>query len=253
MNKKLAALAASALWLGALVRTCRLPRTFALPLVLLCMSQAAMAQPTLPDTIAQRAAPCSACHGKEDRAASDGYYPRLAGKPAGYLYNQLVNFREGRRKYPLMVYMVDHLSDDYLHELADYFSGLHAPYPQQHPASATQSVLELGRSIVQSGDATRHVPACVACHGKTLTGVAPTIPGLIGLPYDYLSAQFGAWKTGARQAAEPDCMGRIASALTIDEVSAALAWLAAQPIPSDTAPATVAAEKLPIACGSFPQ
>ena len=32
----------------------------------------------------------------------DGYYPRLAGKPAGYLYNQLVNLQQGRRNYPLM-------------------------------------------------------------------------------------------------------------------------------------------------------
>jgi hypothetical protein len=27
---------------------------------------------------------------------ADGYYPRIAGKPAGYLYNQLLNFRDGR-------------------------------------------------------------------------------------------------------------------------------------------------------------
>lgn len=231
---------------------CRVLMAFGLPFALACMSKDAVAQQALPDTIAQRAAACMACHGKEGRAASDGYYPRIAGKPAGYLYNQLVNFREGRRKYPLMVYMVDYLSDDYLHELANYFSGLHPPYPPQQPAGATQSVLELGRSVVQSGDAARHVPACIGCHGKTLTGVAPTIPGLVGLPYDYLSAQFGAWKNGTRHAAEPDCMSKIASALTVDEVGAALAWLAAQPIPPDTAPAAVT-EKLPIACGSLPQ
>ena len=28
---------------------------------------------------------CTGCHGAEGRAASDGYYPRIAGKPAGYL------------------------------------------------------------------------------------------------------------------------------------------------------------------------
>ena len=35
------------------------------------------------DTIAQRAMACTGCHGKEGRAASDGYYPRIAGKTAG--------------------------------------------------------------------------------------------------------------------------------------------------------------------------
>ena len=217
------------------------------------MSTDVIAQNVLPDTIAQRAIACTACHGKEGRAASDGFYPRIAGKPAGYLYNQLVNFREGRRKYPLMIYTVDHLSDAYLREMAEYFSGLHPPYPSPQAANVPQAVLERGRILVQSGDASRHVPACVACHGKTLTGVAPSIPGLVGLPRDYLSAQFGAWKNGSRRAAAPDCMAQIASRLTVEEISAALAWLAAQAIPAQTAPAPAATEKLPMPCGSLPQ
>jgi cytochrome c553 len=211
-----------------------------------------LAQTSPPDTIAQRVIACTACHGKEGRAASDGYYPRIAGKPAGYLYNQLMNFREGRRKYPLMVYMVDHLSEDYLHEIAAYFSNLHPPYPPPQAMIASQADMELGGRIVRSGDPARNVPACIACHGKTLTGVAPSIPGLAGLPFDYMSAQLGAWKIGTRRAAEPDCMAAISSRLTGEEIGAALTWLAAQPIPSETAPAT-ASEKLPLSCGSFPQ
>ena len=54
----------------------------------------------IPDTLAQRMQPCGACHGKEGRATQDGFFPRIAGKPAGYLYNQLDNFRSGRRSYP---------------------------------------------------------------------------------------------------------------------------------------------------------
>lgn len=88
---------------------------------------AAAAQPQIHDTMAQRALACAACHGKEGRATRDGYFPRIAGKPAGYLYNQLINFREGRRRYPLMTYMVGHLSDAYLAEMAQYFSELDVP------------------------------------------------------------------------------------------------------------------------------
>ena len=209
-------------------------------------------QARVDDTLAQRLAACTACHGKQGRAASDGFYPRIAGKPAGYLYNQLVNFREGRRQYPLMIYMVAHQSDAYLREIAGYFSEQHPPYAALQPVRAAAAVLERGRVLVREGDMARKVPACIACHGQSLTGVAPSIPGLLGLPSDYVSAQFGAWRTGARQAAAPDCMAQVTQRLSVDDISAVAAWLAAQPA-GDGAPLTAATGKLPIACGSFPQ
>jgi len=205
------------------------------------------------DTIAQRAVACAACHGKEGRATRDGYFPRIAGKPAGYLYNQLINFREGRRQYPLMTYMVAHLSDDYLKEIAQYFSDLHLPYPPpQAPASSPQ-LLERGHALVMNGDSTKKIPACVACHGEQLTGVRPSIPSLVGLSRDYLNAQFGAWKNGARKAAAPDCMAEITKQLSAEDVSAVSTWLASQPVPNDMTPGPANSVKLPISCGSFPQ
>ena len=58
----------------------------------------ALGQATPPDTIGQRLQACTACHGKEGVANGKDYFPRIAGKPAGYLYNQLRNFREGHRQ-----------------------------------------------------------------------------------------------------------------------------------------------------------
>jgi cytochrome c553 len=212
----------------------------------------AAAQQSL-DTIAQRTAACAACHGKEGRATSDGYFPRIAGKPAGYLYNQLINFREGRRRYPMMTYMVDHLSDAYLSEMAQYFANLHLPYPAPQAVDVPAATLERGKALVLSGDASKNIPACVACHGKNLTGVAPAIPGLLGLPRDYLNSQFGAWKNGGRRAAEPDCMAQISNRLSAEDISAATAWLASQPVPVDTRPASPASIKLPLRCGTVSQ
>lgn len=84
---------------------------FALTLVLaLALGSSAIAAESS-DAMAKRVAACTACHGKEGRATSDGYFPRIAGKPAGYLHNQLLNFREGRRSYAPMTYLIDHLSD----------------------------------------------------------------------------------------------------------------------------------------------
>jgi cytochrome c553 len=211
------------------------------------------AQSTIENSIAQRALACAACHGKEGRATQEGYFPRIAGKPAGYLYNQLINFRDGRRQYPLMTYMVAHLSNDYLKEMAGYFSGLHLPYPPPQPPAASAQVLEKGRTLVINGDPSKAIPACIACHGEHLTGVNPSIPSLVGLSRDYLNSQFGAWQNGARRAAVPDCMAEISKKLTPEEIGAVTIWLASQPVPTDMAPSPTISARLPIPCGSFPQ
>lgn len=206
------------------------------------------------DTMAQRTLACTACHGPQGRAAPDGYYPRLAGKPAGYLYNQLLNFREGRRHYGLMTALIEPLSDAYLLEIAQYFSSLEVPYPAPPPGTASADVLRRGEQLVTQGDASRKLPACVQCHGQAMTGVAPQIPGLLGLPRDYLNAQLGAWKAGQRRAHAPDCMQDVVSRLSLEEINAVASWVAAQPLPANTHPATSLPAAAPgseaIRCGS---
>lgn len=181
--------------------------------------------------MAQRTLACTACHGREGRAGPDGYYPRIAGKPVGYLYNQLLNFREGRRHYGLMTGLLDTLSDDYLYEIAQHFANLDVPYPAPQAATAPVEVLQRGREIAMQGDAERRVPACATCHGKALTGTEPNVPGLLGLSRDYLNAQLGAWRTGQRRALAPDCMAEIARRLPAEDLSAVTAYLAAEPLP----------------------
>ncbi|NVD70938.1 cytochrome c4 [Duganella sp. BJB488] len=207
---------------------------------------------TLPDTLEQRVAACTACHAVKERG--DAFFPRIAGKPAGYLYNQLVNFREGRRHYPMMTYMVDHLPDAYLREIADYFSQQHPPYPPPQAGGAGGDALARGEALVRNGDPSKKIPACVACHGSALTGVAPAIPGLVGLPSDYINAQFGAWKNKVRRAAAPDCMAEIANRLTPADVAAVSGWLSKQTPDAAARPgaADSIALPLPLNCGSVP-
>lgn len=200
-------------------------------------------------SMAARVLACTACHGKEGRATQEGYFPRIAGKPAGYLANQLLNFRDGRRSYPQMGYLLEHLTDDYLHEMAAHFAALSVPYAPPPAPQVPAAVLERGRKLVQQGDAARSISACVACHGATMTGVHPSIPGLLGLPRDYLNSQLGAWKTGQRRAYAPDCMADVARQLTPDDVSAISAWLAAQPVPGDGKPANALPAAMPARCG----
>ncbi|MBT9502622.1 MAG: cytochrome c4 [Burkholderiaceae bacterium] len=201
----------------------------------------------------QRVLACTTCHGKQGRAAPDGYYPRIAGKPAGYLYNQLLNFRDGRRHYGLMDELVAPLSDAYLREIAEHFAALDLPYAAPPPGSASSALLQRGQDLATLGDPGRRLPACVQCHGAKLTGLAPAIPGLLGLPRDYLNGQLGAWKSGQRHAHTPDCMGQIAKTLSLDDIAAVSQWLAAQPLPA--APKAVAElpAPLPLSCGGVPQ
>jgi cytochrome c553 len=112
------------------------------------------------DSIEQRVKPCTSCHGNEGRATREGYFPRIAGKPAGYLFNQLVNFREGRRHFPMMTYIAQYQTDDYLHEIAAYFSAQRVPYPPPEPTKSTAAVLERGRTLVTEGDPSLNIPAC---------------------------------------------------------------------------------------------
>ncbi len=204
---------------------------------------------TVPDTMAQRMVACTVCHGKEGRATNAGFFPRIAGKPAGYLYAQLQNFRDGRRHNNLMSPLLTNLSDAYLRDMAEYFAALDIPYPPPQVESLPAPLRARGEALVRQGDAQRGIPACASCHGAAMTGTEPHIPGLLGLPRDYLNAQLGAWRTGQRKAHAPDCMHDIAQRLDGADVTALSSWLAAQPVPSPAKAAPASTAALPIACG----
>jgi cytochrome c553 len=206
---------------------------------------------TVPKTIEQRLLACAACHGdKGEGLRKNEYYPRLAGKPTLYLYNQLINFRDKRREFAIMNYMVAFLSDTYLFEIADHYANLQPPYPAP-TTRASAAELALGAKLVNEGDPARKLPSCISCHGKALTGLEPAIPGLVGLYPPYISAQLGAWKNDKRHAMQPDCMHEVAKLLAPTDIGAITAWLVAQKVPADLRPAPVGSLKLPLECGGL--
>ena len=230
-------------------------------IALLALPGGAPAQPTqatqtappphrVPDTIAQRVQACTICHGPAGVATNDGYFPRIAGKPTGYLYRQLLSFRDGHRNNGTMSHLIANMSDAYLLEIAGYFASLDLPYPAPPLRTEPAALLARGELLVRQGDAARGLPACVSCHGPAMTGVAPAIPGLLGLPKDYLLAQIGAWRTGQRRAVAPDCMGDVSRQLQADDGVAVAAYLSLQAVPRGAK----AIDKLvlPTPCGSMP-
>jgi cytochrome c553 len=204
----------------------------------------------VPDTLQQRIAACTACHGEHGEGTpGSGFFPRLAGKPAGYLVRQLRYFHDGLRKYAPMEYMVRQLSPDYMREIAGYFAAQQVPYQRSQVPRLPDATLRRGEQLVTQGDPALKVPACQGCHGQPLTGVEPDIPGLVGLPYDYVSSQLGSWRTGTRAAAAPDCMAEIARRLTPADITAVSAWLASHQVPPDTHALPAGSVKPPLACG----
>ncbi|WP_375140791.1 c-type cytochrome [Inhella proteolytica] len=220
-------------------------------LLLLALAGApAPAAPAPQDTLAQRLQACTVCHGAEGRATPQGYHPRLAGKPADYLYQQLLAFRDGRRPNAVMAGLMAPLSDAYLREIAAYFATLDLPYPPPARPAASPAQLRRGEQLVRQGDKARGLPACAACHGAGLGGRLPGIPGLLGLPPDYLLGQLGAWRVGQRRAQDPDCMAELARRLSPEDVAAVTRWIAHQPVPPGLQPEAPA--PLPEPCGAAP-
>ena len=185
------------------------------------------------DSMEARVQGCTTCHGQSGQGTGNDYFPRIAGKPAGYLYNQLVAFRDGKRRYAPMNYLVAYLPDAYLREIAEHYAKQRPPFVLHESVPADAASLDRGQALARTGDPKKGIPACVSCHGANLTGMEPGIPGLVGLRPNYVAAQLVRWRTGERVAAEPDCMKRIAARLTDADITAFAAWLARQKPPAD--------------------
>ncbi len=205
--------------------------------------------------IAERIKPCEACHGNQGRAGTDGYYPRLAGKPASYLYNQMENFSQGRRRYTMMRRMMEPLSPQYQREMADHFASLQVPYlpPSVKATAPSTAQMMRGKQLALQGDSSLNIPACNTCHGSSLMGNAANVPSLLGMPSAYLGAQLSAWSQGDRTTIAPDCMADIAKRLTADDAAAVTSWLAAQSIPQQINTSKSTPASTHVRCGSAPE
>ena len=202
------------------------------------------------DSMEARVQGCTTCHGQAGQGTDSAYFPRIAGKPAGYLYNQLVAFRDGTRRYAPMNYLVAYLPDAYLKEIAEHFAKQRPPFTPGGQMKVDTAALQLGQTLAVAGDPKKGIPACTSCHGAGLTGMNPGIPGLVGLRPTYIAAQLTRWRVGEREAAEPDCMKRVASRLTEAEIHAVAAWLGRQEPPKDASPESSNLVRMPFACGS---
>jgi len=142
-------------------------------MLLFCVAWSAQGQTQTPDatpafkkldSAEARVQGCVTCHGQQGQGTANGYFPRIAGKPAGYLYNQLIAFRNGTRHYPPMNYLVAYLPDAYLKEMAEHFAAQRPAYSAQERPVLSPAAAARGKMLVTSGDPKKGLPACVARH-----------------------------------------------------------------------------------------
>ena len=230
-----------------------MPNRFLSSLAVLCLLACAPAFAA--DDLGERLAACAACHGAHGEGVQGAeYYPHLAGKPAGYLFEQLKGFREGRRINTQMTWLVQFADDAYLQAIADYYAAL-PPRTRAADTGAGDLTAErraTAENLVRHGDPARGVPACSECHGSALTGLEPGVPALVGLPAEYVVAQFGNWRNGIRRGAPPDCMHDVADHIAPEDIRAIAVWLSQQSNADGQRPASAGSFVPPKACGSLP-
>src|SRR3979490_1685884 len=106
------------------------------------------------ETIAERAAPCLACHGEKGQSQTENT-PSLGAQQAPYALIQLFMFREKLRVFEPMNELAKALSDDDLRTFSDFL----APLPKRAPAAAPGDPARLRRAqarVQQHG--------CNSCH-----------------------------------------------------------------------------------------
>ena len=161
---------------------------------------------------------CALCHGREG-VSSSPIYPRLAAQHPDYLFKQLQDFRDKRRKSDTMGDMVKDLKDE-------EFRGLVAWFSSRKPAFRQPSDTELadvGKYIFNKGNSFAGVPACASCHGPKGYGTQQ-LPRLAGQHPAYLESQLKDF--GDRERTNDNAvMHSVASKLTALETHAVAVYI----------------------------
>jgi cytochrome c553 len=144
---------------------------------------------------AAKAAVCTACHGPNGNSTNP-QWPKLAGQNAVYIDEQLHLFKAAVRNNPVMMPMGTTLSDKDMADLSLYYEG-------QTPVGgeADPSYWQAGEALYRTGDASREIPACIACHGPVGRGnLASGYPALRAQFAEYVVKQLTDYASGARYA-----------------------------------------------------
>jgi cytochrome c553 len=153
------------------------------------------------ETIAERAAPCLACHGERGQSETENT-PSLGGQQAPYALIQLFMFREKLRGFEPMNEMAKSLTDDDLRTFSDFIAKMPKPAP---PADAGDP------ARMQRGQALAHQYLCNNCHKPDFSG-NDNVPRIGNQREDYLAKTLAEYKDNSRHGYDgtmADVMGSV--------------------------------------------
>ncbi|MGZ5713749.1 MAG: c-type cytochrome [Caldimonas sp.] len=133
---------------------------------------------------------CVPCHGRAGISTTPET-PSLAGQPDNFLQWQLVYFRSGVRKSPVMQPMAASLTDDDIRNVAAWFAA------QVPPTSAGKGAAD--PALQAAGAKIARENRCAACHKDDFTGQPQqATPRLAAQREDYLLKALRDFKAGTR-------------------------------------------------------
>ena len=154
---------------------------------------------------------CAKCHG-DAGVSDDPGDANIAGLRASYIYKQLKDYKDGKRKDRDMKKATRDLDDRNMADLAVWFASLPSAVPGS--GAVDRSV----RRLVYRGDPSRMIKACSACHGRDGRGGQNDYAAIEGQNRDYFVDTMSAFKDGSRVNDIYSRMRLIAEALTEDEI-----------------------------------
>jgi cytochrome c553 len=129
---------------------------------------------------------CGACHGP-DGNSTVVQNPILAGQNARYIYLQLRDFKEGRRKDPFMSAIAANLSKKDMLDLGAYFAA----------QKSTNRNSRGNAALAEKGKALADAAICTMCHLGGFSG-QNEIPKTGGQHYEYVLKQLQDFKAKRR-------------------------------------------------------
>lgn len=183
-----------------------------------------------------KASACAACHGADGNSTVPTY-PRIAGQSERYTAQQMALIASGQRA-GLAVAMqpfVQNLSAQDMRDIGAYFAtqksgaGLSDDTAIADGPYKGMKFYEVGQQLYRAGDASRGIPACLACHGPTGAGnPGPAYPHVGGQHQGYVVSRLQAYRAGTTTEKDPahfNIMAQVAHGLTDQDIQSLASYL----------------------------
>ena len=160
----------------------------------------------------KKAEACVACHGTNGNSPS-GAFPTIAGQNARYIYLQLRDYKEGRRKNPMMSPIAAGLEKQDMHDLAAYFAS----------QKQARTSFKADPDRIKAGAAKAEESLCSMCHLGGMAG-QNEVPRLAGQHPEYIVTQLKNFKARERTN-DAGNMTSLAQTLSEEDITNLSHWI----------------------------